>query len=185
MKYTLLLALILFTTCKNDTEKGTKSELDKETTQIETPMEKTTYYFIRHAEKDLSDPTNQDPHLTDEGLERAKFWGEYFSDKSLEMVYSTKYTRTIQTAIPTLDTTKLQLAFYDTNTLYSPKFLKETQGKTVLIIGHQLSAPTLINKLLGEKKYEKIPADVYGNLFTVVFEIDGSKHSTVEKLEGK
>lgn len=32
--------------------------------QIGIAQEVTTYYLIRHAEKDRADPSNRDPHLT-------------------------------------------------------------------------------------------------------------------------
>ena len=34
----------------------------------------TTYYLIRHAEKELSNPENKNPHLTQQGIERANNW---------------------------------------------------------------------------------------------------------------
>ncbi len=177
MKYSLFFVLILLMACKNDQQK-TGSE--KSTIEIKTPLEKTTYYLIRHAEKDLTDSTNHDPNLTEEGLTHAQFWSQFFSDKSLDMIYSTQYIRTIQTVIPTLDETKLQLTFYDPDKLYSQEFLNETQGKTVLIVGHQSSIPNLANKLLGKQQYKKIPADVYDNLYIIVFESDGSKNGKIE-----
>ncbi|HET8837770.1 MAG TPA: phosphoglycerate mutase family protein [Flavobacteriaceae bacterium] len=146
-------------------------------------MEKTIYYLIRHAEKDITDSTNHDPHLTGQGIVRAKNWANFFGDKSIDMVYSTEYTRTIQTVIPTLDQTKLELKFYNPDRLYSKEFLEETQGKIVLIVGHQSSVPNLVNKLLNEQRYNKIEADVYNNLYTVVFESDGSIHGKLEKKD--
>ena len=34
----------------------------------------TKYYLIRHAEKDRTDPTNQNPNLNEDGLKRAEKW---------------------------------------------------------------------------------------------------------------
>ncbi len=34
----------------------------------------TTYYLIRHAEKERTNPSNRDPHLTAIGQERAENW---------------------------------------------------------------------------------------------------------------
>ena len=66
----------------------------------EGPLEKqveqktTTYYLIRHAEKDQSDKTNRDPHLSEQGLKRAKNWATVLNDVKFDMVYSTNYNRT-------------------------------------------------------------------------------------------
>ncbi|HET8829637.1 MAG TPA: hypothetical protein VFM79_09860, partial [Pelobium sp.] len=98
----------------------------------------------------------------------------------LDAIYSTNSTRTIQTVIPTLDKTKLELNFYEAYRAYSDEFMQETYGKTVLIVGHQDSLIKLINKILGEDKYEKIPANVYGNLYMVIIEKDGSKSSYLQ-----
>src|SRR5699024_7336238 len=117
--------------CKNDQK---QSEEPEETTETKPkmPAKKTTYYFIRHAEKALSDPSEPNPELTEAGLERAAFWAKFFDDKKLDAIYSTNSTRTIQTVIPTLDKTKLELNFYSASQAYSEKFMQTTYGKTVL-----------------------------------------------------
>ena len=46
-----------------------------------TNEETTTYYLIRHAEKDRTDATNPNPSLTITGEQRAQNWAEYFKDK--------------------------------------------------------------------------------------------------------
>lgn len=181
MKYFLPLIVLLAIACKNDPKN--KSQLEKPSEEkMEFTQEKTTYYFIRHTEKDVSDPHKADPHLTQNGLERAAFWAKYFADKNIDLIYSTKYSRTIQTAIPTLDTLNLDLNIYEGFKLYTPEFLRETNGKTVLIVGHQNSLPDLINKILGEEKYPNIPADEYGYLYTIEIGEDGSRTTFKEEI---
>ena len=63
-------------------------------------QETTTYYFIRHAEKDRTDPNNANPKLTPKGHQRAVKWSEVFQEVSFDAVYSTDYSRTIETALP-------------------------------------------------------------------------------------
>lgn len=144
-------------------------------------MEKTTYYFIRHAEKDQTNPNNLDPKLTSLGVERAVFWANFFSDKSLDMIYSTDFIRTKQTVAPLLSKTNLSLHIYQAYQLYSKEFLAETHGKNVLIVGHQISIPQAIKKITGEDRYKKIPIGTYGNLYTIILENDGSTTSTLEQ----
>lgn len=144
-------------------------------------MKKTTYYFIRHAEKERSNPADINPQLTKAGVERAVFWMEFFSAKSLDMIFSTDYARTIQTVTPLLKKTNLHLQRYKPHQLYSKKFITETQGKTVLIVGHQITLPDLMNKIIGKNEYQKIPVDVYGNLYTIILHEDGNMTSFVEQ----
>ena len=48
--------------------------------------ETTTYYLIRHAEKDRTNPTNRNPNLNSEGLIRASNWAKYFETVALDAV---------------------------------------------------------------------------------------------------
>jgi broad specificity phosphatase PhoE len=65
--------------------------------------ESTTYYLIRHAEKDRTDKTNRNPNLNEKGIKRSDKWATYFKKIDLDAVYSTIYNRTMQTAKPTSD----------------------------------------------------------------------------------
>ena len=40
----------------------------------------TTYYLIRHAEKNITDLTNKNPHLTEKGKQRAISWVSIFKN---------------------------------------------------------------------------------------------------------
>ncbi len=127
------------------------------------PEEVTTYYLIRHAEKDKSDATNRNPNLTEEGLQRAANWAEYFKDISLDEVYSTKYNRTMQTAKPTAESKGLEIKNYDPRTLYNLEFEKNTHGKTVLIVGHSNTTPVFANQIIS-KNDKNNSRDPYKNM---------------------
>ena len=114
----------------------------------------TTYYLIRHAEKDRTDETNRNPNLNEKGQERAKKWATYFKNIDLEAVYSTNYNRTQQTATPTAESKSLEIKNYDPRKLYDSIFKIETKGKTVLVVGHSNTTPFFVNEILGEKKYK-------------------------------
>ncbi|MDR5590809.1 phosphoglycerate mutase family protein [Christiangramia sp. SM2212] len=139
----------------------------------------TTYYLIRHAEKDRSDSENHDPNLTDEGLKRAENWAQALKDIDLDAVYSTTYNRTMQTAKPAADMKSLEIQNYDANKLFDAEFKKATSGKTVLVVGHSNTTPQFANAILGEKKYENIDDSENGALFIVQILEDGSKISQV------
>jgi len=127
----------------------------------------TTYYLIRHAEKDRSDKTNRNPNLTEAGKARANNWSTIFQHVKFDAVYSTKYNRTMQTATPTAKKNGLELAFYDPRALYSQDFAKATTGKTVLIVGHSNTTPAFVNMILKEKKYQDIDDNNNGNLYII------------------
>src|SRR5690606_18948886 len=73
----------------------------------------TTYYFIRHAEKDTSDSQNRDPKLSPEGRARAQRWAEIFKEVPFDLIYSTNYHRTRETATTIAETKDLELDYYD------------------------------------------------------------------------
>ncbi len=135
--------------------------------QESTTSETTTYYLIRHAEKDRSDETNSDPDLNDDGLTRAENWSKVFEHIDFDVVYSTNYNRTIQTAEPTAKEKNLEVQFYDPRQLYSEEFAEATQGKTVLVVGHSNTTPAFVNAILGEQKHEDIDDNDNSCLFIV------------------
>ncbi len=143
--------------------------------------ETTTYYLIRHAEKDRTDKTNRNPNLNKKGLERAKKWAEYFSDIDLDAVYSTKYNRTMQTAEPTAESKGLAIINYNPRKMYDSIFQQNTKGKTVLVVGHSNTTPVFANKILGEKKYEWMKDDDNSSLYIVTI-FGEQKIGKIEKV---
>jgi len=127
----------------------------------------TTYYFIRHAEKNRSDKTNKDPNLIDKGHLRALNWSIILKDIDLDAVYSTNYNRTKQTALPTAKNQNVEVQLYDPRDMYSDSFKKDTKGATVLVVGHSNTTPSFVNKVLGEERYESISDSNNGNLYIV------------------
>jgi len=127
----------------------------------------TTYYLIRHAEKDRSDKTNRNPDLTKEGQERAKNWAALFEKVDFDLIYSTQYTRTLRTAAPTAMVKGIDVQSYLPRDLYNKKFRKATAGKTVLVVGHSNTTPAFVNAILGEKVYEDMDDTNNGSLYIV------------------
>jgi broad specificity phosphatase PhoE len=147
-----------------------------------TQEETTTYYLIRHAEKDRTDKTNENPNLKEKGLERAKKWAEYFKDIDFDAVYSTNYNRTMQTALPTAESNKLNIKNYDPKKMYDVLFKSATQGKTVLVVGHSNTTPVFANKILGEKKYKNMDDKDNSSLYIVTM-TGNKKTSRIKKVE--
>lgn len=136
----------------------------------------TTFYLIRHAEKDRSDPKNRNPHLTVDGKERAEKWAKVFEKIALDTVISTPFNRTLETAQPTATIKNLKIGSYDPFKLDGKEFLKNYKGKKVLVVGHSNTTPMLANKLLEREIYEIIPDDQNGYLFIITLGNNIAEH---------
>jgi broad specificity phosphatase PhoE len=161
----IILLLILFcaatTTFSQQTEK----------------IDNSTYYLIRHAEKDRSDPTDKNPNLSKKGRLRALNWSRIFDQFKIDAVYSTNYKRTLQTAQYVANAKKLSIKIYDPFEIDYVKFLEDTKGKNVLIVGHSNTIPGFANKLIGEEIYTEIDDQNNANLYIVT--LGDSKISNV------
>ena len=142
----------------------------------------TTYYLIRHAEKDRTDSLNRNPDLNEQGLERAKKWADYFKHIDLDAIYSTNYNRTLQTATPTAESKGLKVQLYNPRKMYDSIFKAETTGKTVLVVGHSNTTPVFANKILGKKEYDYMDDRDNSSLYIVILK-DNETTSIIEKVE--
>ncbi|WP_397362529.1 SixA phosphatase family protein [Olleya sp. R77988] len=156
MKKILLLIFVLLFTF------SIKAQDDSNTTH-----EKTTYYFIRHAEKDKSDATNRNPKLIRRGKRRARQWKRYFKRKKLDAIYSTNYKRTLSTAFPTANNKKLPIILYNPRQTDYEAFKKETHGQSILIVGHSNTTPSFVNAIIGKDKHQSIDETINSKLFIV------------------
>ena len=84
----------------------------------------TTFYLIRHAEKDRSNPDEKNPNLTSKGLERANHWAKYFDSIPLNSIYTTSYKRTMQTIDPVSRKKNIEPKIYSPNKINIPNFFK-------------------------------------------------------------
>ncbi len=126
-----------------------------------------TFYFIRHAEKERSNPENSDPELSQAGLGRAMHWAEILEDVAIDAVYSTGYERTQMTAAPIAVKKNLTVQFYDFESLNVEQFKTDNLNKKVLVVGHSNTTPEFVNKLIGSVKYAQIDDHQNGNLYIV------------------
>lgn len=141
-----------------------------------------TFYLIRHAEKDRSNPDNKNPELTQKGLDRAIRWAEVFDPIVLDAIYSTDYERTSMTAAPTSVKKDIEIQYYDPSSIDIEFFKEENLGKQVLIVGHSNTTPDFVNKLLGEEKYEAMYDDDNASLYIVRI-IDGQASDILLKMD--
>ncbi|GAC17992.1 histidine phosphatase family protein [Paraglaciecola arctica] len=120
--------------------------------------EQQTWYFVRHFEKQQGD----NPSLTESGKARAAALARFFSDKSLNHLYSTDYHRTLETATPVSILKNVSVEFYN------PRKLAEFSSKVktldhVLVVGHSNTTPELLG-LMGGKVIHMEESD-YGVLY--------------------
>lgn len=124
----------------------------------------TQYYFIRHAEKVDS---SKNPDLSEKGIERAQQWKALFSEINFDSVYSTDFNRTLQTIQPIIAGNNQLLKIYNPKMIDVELFKKETQGKTILIVGHSNTVPNMVNQIIKENKYVDIAENQFGNLYII------------------
>ena len=127
----------------------------------------TTVILVRHAEKKI-EPTNPDPDLAPEGVERAQEIARVFADAHINAIYATQYKRTQQTVKPLSDRIGVQLTLLDSN--QTNELLRRIQttyrGQTVFVAGHNNTVPAIVSELSGET-YPTIPESEYDNLYIV------------------
>lgn len=155
--YFSLSILLMLTSCKEDTP----APSEPQGTTV------STYYLIRHAEKEMGDPEAVDPELNQDGLGRAMHWAEILDEVPLDAIYSTDFKRTSMTAAPVSVKKNIDVQYYDPRILDMEQFKRDTQNKNVLVVGHSNTTPDFVNKLLGEEKYGQIEDTESGTLFTV------------------
>lgn len=125
----------------------------------------TTYYLIRHAEKDLTDKSNKNPRLTAVGQQRAHQWKRILKAVPFDAIYSTDFYRTRETAAPIAQDKGLPIELYAADNYFNSEFKAATRGKTVLVVGHSNTIPFLANAILGEEKFSMIDDNIHGNLY--------------------
>lgn len=163
-KYTyfffILFLIFGITSCKKD-----------EPAQVADTPTISTFYLIRHAEKDRTNSQDSDPELNQDGLTRAMQWANMFDPLELDAIYSTNYQRTEMTAAPTSVKKGIDIQYYEPG-MDVDAFKKENEGLNVLVVGHSNTIPVLTNQLLGETKYDQLDDTDNSSLFIIRI-IDG------------
>ena len=127
----------------------------------------TTFILIRHAEKDLTQSTN-DPDLSPEGKNRSVKLNELLKKTSIQAIYSTPFKRTQQTVSVVAQEKGITVGTYQANKMEEiDAMIKQHAGGTVLLSGHSNTVPAILNYLLGEEKYKVLDDGDYGNVIIV------------------
>jgi 2,3-bisphosphoglycerate-dependent phosphoglycerate mutase len=121
--------------------------------------------LVRHAEKADNSPNT---NLSEDGMKRAKALARLLSNVKVEVIYTTPFNRTQQTAQFVADHNKLPIQTYkmdqDFPTL-TDTLAKKYPGKTILIVGHSNTLPMNIARLTKKEVY--IAESEFDNIYMI------------------
>jgi phosphohistidine phosphatase SixA/Tol biopolymer transport system component len=124
----------------------------------------TTVVIVRHAER-------ANGTLTAEGEQRAETLARLLSNTGVSAVFSTNYTRTIETANNTAEQLGITIQFYNSVQGIADLIKSEYAGKVVLVVGHSNTVAQTA-EALGVSSAPSISGQ-YDNLFVVTIRPDG------------
>lgn len=142
--------------------------------------EPTTVYLVRHAEKDISNPSEENPDLTAAGKARAEALRSLLNGEEVHALYATKYIRTINTLKPLADERALEIRQYEGHDFNGirQRLLQEHRGQTVVIAGHSNTLLPMIEAFGAKRPVSDISDSEYNHVFKLT--IDPEDKTTVE-----
>ena len=132
-----------------------------------------TIYLTRHAEKE----SGKNPALTQCGSLRAQQLATMLQDTNIKQIYSTSYNRTMATAQPLSNSTKLPVKQYTPNRLSQLAHQLKKDKTTTLVVGHSNTTPELVKQLIGQQ-VTAIDESEYQMLYQIQF-IESQPHLTI------
>jgi len=148
----------------------------------------TTYYIVRHAEKETSTTISattmtSDVPLSDAGKQRTEVLKDLLQKENIRHIFSTNFIRTKSTAQPLSDAIHVPIEIYDPKDAGFVSKLKSLDGN-ILIVGHSNTIDDLVNELSGKKEINgDLPDSEYGDLF--ILKKKGNKISFEKKHFGQ
>lgn len=137
-------------------------------------------YLVRHAEKEIADPNEQDPDLTPQGEARAEDLRALLEGQDVDALYATRYIRTINTLKPLADARQLEVRQYEAHDFNNLKqhILQNHRGETVVVAGHSNTLLPIIEAMGAKRPVPDIADNKYDYLFRLTVAPDGA--ATVE-----
>lgn len=110
----------------------------------------TTVILVRHAERDTLFAGTDQP-LSAVGILRAKELARVVGDVKFDAIYTTRWARTRQTALPVVAAANDSIRLMDGTDFRAQAEMLRTKhaGQTVLVVGHSDSVPQLVWALTG------------------------------------
>lgn len=137
------------------------------------PAKETVIYIVRHAEKDTSDPANNNPALSAEGKERAIALNEFLRKEKVAAVFSTNYKRTMQTASAVAQRNGVPLKTYKDAKEVADLVKSEFTNQKILITGHSNTILDIVKAFGATPPFDKLNDDDYDLIFRVEIGKDG------------
>ncbi len=130
------------------------------------PVETSTLYLVRHAEKAAGD--SQDPLLSEAGNARAAKLAQQLKDANIVTIYATPFNRTYATAEILAKQLGMEITPYEADEAdFISSIANKYPGQGALIVGHSNTIPRMVNQLLGRQEYSDLQESEYDKLFVV------------------
>ena len=128
----------------------------------------TTFFIVRHAEKEAATTMTSDVPLSEAGKQRAIALKDLLQNEKIRHIYSTNYIRTKATAQPLAETLGLTIQTYDPRDTSFMSKVRNVSNSNVLIVGHSNTVDDLVNKMTGETHVPgDLPDSQYGDLYVI------------------
>ena len=130
---------------------------------------KKTIILVRHAEKETSSMTDQnDPPLSDSGVERAARFRKIAGKYRPGAVYSTNYKRTRSTVEPIAKKRDVEIQTYDPkNNAELIDRIMTSKTKRFVVVGHSNTIPGLVNQITKKELFKNLDDAEYGTIWVV------------------
>ena len=141
--------------------------------------EQTKYiYLVRHAEKDLTDSTDNPP-LTPEGELRAQRLVKEFESIEFDQIFSTYYQRNMNTVRPLAEKKNKSIEIYEWKEFENlVNNIKSSASKSILICGHGDNLIPIIELFGGKSPLKELGHFEYDKLFKITY--NPKKKTTVK-----
>ncbi len=127
-----------------------------------------TIYIVRHAEKDLSDP-GDDPVLTPAGEARADKLREMLKGENVKVIYSTRFSRNINTVLPLGEETGTEVTIYEAHDWF--RIVEEIRANpdagNVLVCGHGNTVLPMVTAFGLTPEMDSLAHDEYDKMFKI------------------
>lgn len=127
----------------------------------------TTYYMVRHAEKEMATTMTADVPLSEKGTQQALALKDVLLHKNIQHIFSTAYARTKATAQPLSNASGIPIEVYNPADRTFITQLRKLAHGNVLIVGHSNTVGDLVNGITGKNLLQDLSDAQYGNLFIV------------------
>jgi broad specificity phosphatase PhoE len=144
----------------------------------------TVVILVRHAERA---PGSGDPPISETGQARARALADVGKVAGVQVIITTQFQRTKQTAAPLAESLGLTMNTVGTQSDIAKHIaevaaaVRQHAGKTVLVVGHSNTIPAIVGALGGPKLADLCETE-YDNLFTIVLDAEGGVRTVRSKF---